>query len=172
MSSSEGKPMSSRLKSWPMWMFMAIVTVCLLAVGAGREGGPLTQQERIDVITKRLACPTCDGESVFVSQASAAVNIKNEVARQVASGQRDDEEIIAYIEERFGGRVLLVPRTTGFDSLVWVLPVSVLVCSVAGLAAAFRRWQREQGLVPSDDDRAMVARLLAEEPQDHDEVPR
>ena len=164
--------MSSRLKSWPMWMLMGIVTVCLLAIGAGRDGGPLTQQERIDGITKHLACPTCDGESVFVSQASAAVNIKNEVARQVAAGQRDDEQIVAFIEERFGGRVLLVPRATGFDSLVWVLPVSVLVCSVAGLAATFRRWRREQGLVPSDDDRALVARLLAEEPEDNDEVPR
>ena len=162
---------SPRLKSWPMWMLMGIVTVCLLAIGAGREGGPLTQQERIDGITKRLACPTCDGESVFVSQASAAVNIKNEVARQVAAGQRDDEQIVAFIEDRFGGRVLLVPRATGFDSLVWVLPVSVLVCSVAGLAATFRRWRREQGLVPSDDDRALVAPLLAEEPEDHDEVP-
>ena len=164
--------MSSRLKSWPMWMLMGIVTVCLLAIGAGRDGGPLTQQERIDGITKHLACPTCDGESVFVSQASAAVNIKNEVARQVAAGQRDDEQIVAFIEERFGGRVLLVPRATGFDSLVWVLPVSVLVCSVAGLAATFIRWRREQGLVPSDDDRALVARLLAEEPEDNDEVPR
>ena len=162
---------SPRLKSWPMWMLMGIVTVCLLAIGAGREGGPLTQQERIDGITKRLACPPCDGESVFVSQASAAVNIKNEVARQVAAGQRDDEQIVAFIEDRFGGRVLLVPRATGFDSLVWVLPVSVLVCSVAGLAATFRRWRREQGLVPSDDDRALVAQLLAEEPEDHDEVP-
>ena len=169
---SDSRATLSRLKSWPMWMLMGVVTVCLLAIGAGRDSGPLTQQERIDGITKRLACPTCDGESVFVSQASAAVNIKNEVARQVAAGQREDEQIVSYIEERFGGRVLLVPRATGFDSLVWVLPVSVLVCSIAGLSATFRRWRREQGLVPSDEDRALVARLLAEEPEDHDEVPR
>jgi cytochrome c-type biogenesis protein CcmH/NrfF len=26
----------------------------------------MTQGDRIDAITKRIACPTCDGESVYV----------------------------------------------------------------------------------------------------------
>ena len=61
-----------KLKSWPVWMLMGVIVVALLAVGATKDSGPRTQGDRIDAISKRLACPTCDGESVYVSRASAA----------------------------------------------------------------------------------------------------
>lgn len=156
------------LKSWPVWMFMAVLVVGLLAVGSTRSDGPRTQEDRIDAISKRLACPTCDGESVFVSQASAAQAIRNEIARQVAEGLQSDEEIVGFIEQRFGGQVLLVPKATGLDALVWALPVAVFVCSAAGLAVAFRRWKKQQGGEATDEDRAIVAALLAEDPTDED----
>ena len=123
-----------KLKSWPVWMLMGILTVALLAIGITRDSGPLTQSDRIDSISKRIACPTCDGESIFVSRATAADAIRRQVARDVAAGRLSDNEIMATIAESFDAQVLLVPRATGLDSLVWVLPVAVLVCAVAELA--------------------------------------
>lgn len=156
------------LKSWPMWMLMAVLVVALLAVGSTRSDGPRTQEDRIDAISKRIACPTCDGESVFVSQASASQAIRNEIARQVGEGLQSDDEIVGFIEQRFGGQVLLVPKATGLDALVWALPVAVFVCSVAGLVVAFRRWKRQQGGEATDEDRAIVAALLANDPTEED----
>ena len=147
---------------------MAVLVVALLAVGSTRSDGPRTQEDRIDAISKRIACPTCDGESVFVSQASASQAIRNEIARQVGEGLQSDDEIVGFIEQRFGGQVLLVPKATGLDALVWALPVAVFVCSVAGLAVAFRRWKRQQGGEATDEDRAIVAALLAEDPTEED----
>lgn len=160
--SSRSRALNASMKRWPAWVLMFVAAVSLLAVGVAREGGPQTQQERIDSIARRLACPTCDGESVYVSQASAAENIRDEVARQVATGALDDDEIVALIESRFGGQVLLVPRATGLDALVWALPVAVLVCSVAGLAAAFRHWRGQQNLRATDEDEALVDEMLRE----------
>ena len=74
-----------RLKSRAAWALMLLVVACAFAVGATRDSGPSTQAERIDGITKRLACPTCDGESIYVSRASAAESIRNQVARDVAN---------------------------------------------------------------------------------------
>ncbi|MGA1697430.1 MAG: cytochrome c-type biogenesis protein CcmH [Ilumatobacteraceae bacterium] len=125
-----------------VWGGIALVTIAALSFGSLRDAGPLTQQDRIDSVTKRIACPTCDGESVFVSRASAAQAIRAEVARQVGDGVRSDDEIVAYIADRFGGEVLLVPRGEGLDALIWVLPVLVSVVLVVGLVAAFRRWRR------------------------------
>lgn len=150
----------NRLKSWPVWMVMGLIAVALLAVGANRDAGPLTQSERIDAITKRLACPTCDGESVYVSRAPAAEAIRKQVARDVAGGSMSDDDIVGGIADSFQAKVLLVPRATGFDSLVWVIPIAVLICAVAGLAAAFRRWGRVGTGSPTDDDEAIVAHLL------------
>lgn len=149
-----------RIKRPIIWAAMAIIAGLLLAVGASRDGGPLTQAERIDGIAKRLACPTCQGESVYVSRASAAVALRDEIARQVGGGERSDEEILAFIEQRFGGQVLLVPRSNGIDALVWALPVAALICALAGLALAFRRWRVPADVVVSEADRELVDRAL------------
>ena len=164
--------MMKKLKSWPMWMLMAILTVGLLAVGTTRDTGPLTQGDRIDAITKRVACPTCDGESVFVSRASAAEAIRKQVARDVAAGVKTDTEIIGSIADSFNGQILLVPRATGLDSLVWVLPIAVLVCAVVGLVMAFRKWRRQNTTGATGDDFALVNKLLAqgEDPTDDENV--
>jgi len=148
-----------RLKGRLSWSLMAAIAAVLLAFGATRSSGPSTQEERIDSISKRLACPTCNGESIYVSRASAAESIRNEIARQVAAGQRADDEIVAYIESRFPGSLLL-PPAEGVDSLVWILPVVALVCGFGGLVVVFRKWQREGEVRADPDDAGIVAAAL------------
>lgn len=140
------------------WLVLLFATVALLAVGVQRDSGPSTSQERVDSVSQRLACPTCDGESVYESRGSASVAIKREVARLVAEGQLTDGEIVRSIESSFGSDVLLVPRSSGIEGLVWALPVAVAVVSVVGMAFTFRRWRREsRDLVATDDDEVLVA---------------
>lgn len=150
----------SKFKQPTVWVVMLIIVGLLLAVGASRDGGPRTQQERVDAISKRLACPTCQGESVYVSRASAAVSLREEIARQVGSGTRSDDQIVAYVEQRFGGQVLLVPRSSGIDALVWALPVAALICALVGLVAAFRRWKVTNAPEISDAERELVQKAL------------
>lgn len=155
-------------RRWPV-LLAAAAAALLLGVVAVRDTGPLTQQERIESISRRVACPTCQGESIAASRATAAEAIRAEIARQVATGQRTDDEIIGFIESRFGASVLLLPRSTGLDSLVWILPVAVLVVAAAALAAALARWRRAAQPVAEDDpdvesaapSRPPVARRLA-----------
>ena len=127
-----------------LWVVAAVVAVVFLVVGSTRTSGPRTQQDRIDAISKRLACPTCQGESIFVSRAPAAEAVRAEIARQVSSAQRTDDEIIAYIEDRFGSSVLLVPRSDGLDAVIWILPVTLGILGIAGLGFLFVRWRRDQ----------------------------
>ena len=145
-----------------IWLAMFLLVAVLLVFGASRTGGPKTQQDRIDAITSVLACPTCSGESVFVSRAVAAESIRAEVARQVAAGLRSDEQITSYIEQRFGGQVLLVPRATGVDSLVWALPVAALVFSMFLMVSAFVKWRGNKPTSPTSQDEQIVARALNE----------
>jgi cytochrome c-type biogenesis protein CcmH len=132
-----------------LWALAAVIAVAFLVVGSTRTGELRTQQDRIDAISKRLACPTCQGESVYVSRAPAAESVRAEIARQVASAQRTDDEIISYIENRFGSSVLLVPRSDGLDALIWILPVSLGILGVGGLGLLFVRWRREQSMTES-----------------------
>lgn len=137
------------------WLVLLFVFVALFTIGAARDAGPSTPQERIDAVSKRLACPTCDGESVYESRGSASVAIRNEVARLVADGALNDDEIVASIVSTFPDS-LLVPRSSGIESLVWVLPVAASVVAGAGLFAVFVRWRRLGTQGATDEDRRLV----------------
>jgi cytochrome c-type biogenesis protein CcmH len=129
-----------------------------------QSGGASTPAERIDAIAKTVKCPVCPGESVYESRNSVALNIKNEIAREVRAGQTDDE-IRAGLADKYGDSILLVPRTTGIDSVVWVLPVVVLVVGAVGLGLAFRRWRVQTATAgePTAADRALVEAVLRQE---------
>lgn len=160
---SASRSMNRRVKSWPGWLLLLVAFVSLLVVGATRSAGPQTQEDRVDEITSRLACPICDGESVFESQNNASRAIRNEVQVLVRENELNDDQILAVFEAR-NSDILLVPKASGFDALVWVLPVMGFLIGVAALAVAFRRWQREAaGLAdPTQADRDLVAAALDE----------
>ncbi len=157
--------LSRAVKRWPAWVALVLVVAAFLAVGATRADGPSTPEERSEELERRVACPTCSGESVYESRATASENIRTAIRQRVDEGQLTDDEIIGDIERSYGGRVLLVPKASGLDALVWVLPVAALVCAVAGLAVTFRRWRRESqdDHDPTDDDRELVAAAMASE---------
>lgn len=151
---------AAMLKRWPGWALLLIVVVAFLAVGTSRSSGPRTPEERVEAVAKRLACPICDGESVFESRNNASNSIRNDIKSKVAEGRLTDDQIVTELQNVYTARVLLVPKATGLDALVWVLPVAAFVCAIAGLAVAFRRWKRVTDTVPSDDDRELVAAAM------------
>ncbi len=155
--------LNARLKRWPGWILMLVVAASFVVVGSTRSSGPQTQSDRVDSITQRVACPVCDGESVFVSQNSASRAIRNEVTDLVRANALDDDQIVGFLEDRYGADILLVPKASGFDALVWVLPAIGFALGVLGLAIAFRRWRLEAAQTgeATDDDRAIVAAALA-----------
>lgn len=156
---------SRSVKRWPGWAVLFVVLVALLAVGGTRDNGPSTPAERSQAIAERVACPQCAGESAADSRNSSSEFLRNEIRRLVDEGQLTDQQILGTIERSFGARVLLVPRASGFDALVWALPAAAFVCALAGLGLTFRRWRREAeaDVDPSDDDRRLVAAALAAE---------
>jgi cytochrome c-type biogenesis protein CcmH len=156
---------SAPLKRWPGWVLLALVVMALLAVGATRSSGPRSPGDRADDLARRVACPVCDGESVFASRNFASEAIRTEIRRLVNDGTASDDEILGFIENRYGGEVLLVPRASGLDALVWALPVTALVCALVGLAVTFRRWRSEARAAgdPTDADRELVAAALTRE---------
>ena len=151
-----------RLKRWPGWVALLFVVVGLIAFGATRDTGPRTPDERIESISKRLACPVCQGESVYESRNTASNQIRVAVRQAVNEGVLSDEEIIADITVSYDGEELLVPTANGIEALAWALPATAFVLGVGGLAIAFRQWQLDARALgeATDDDYALVAAAL------------
>ena len=151
-----GSSINRSLKRWPTWVVMALAVVALMAIGISRASGPATAEERIDAIAQRLACPTCDGESVYESRGSASQAIRQEIARQVAAGLLSDDQIVVEIDDSYEADLRLVPDARGIEAAIWIAPVAVAVGAIALLVWAFRRWRGEGSLVPTDAERALV----------------
>ena len=154
---------TSSLKKWPGWVLLVFVVAGFLAFGTTRDAGARSAEERVQEITKRLACPVCDGESVYESANPSSAAIRAEVKARVTNTDATDDQIVAYIVQQFNAKTQLLPSTSGFESLVWVLPTVAFVCAGVGLFFAFRRWRTNVDTVPDDDDRALVAAALAAE---------
>lgn len=139
---------------------MAVIVVALMLVGISRASGPATAEERIDAIAQRLACPTCDGESVYESRGSASQAIRQEIARRVSAGQLSDDEIVAEIDDSYEADLRLVPDASGLEATIWIAPVAAAIMAAALLVFVFRRWRGEGSLVPTDAERALVEEEL------------
>ncbi|MHB1137702.1 MAG: cytochrome c-type biogenesis protein, partial [Microthrixaceae bacterium] len=98
----------------------------------------------------------CTGESVAGSSAPIAVQFREEISQQMASGSTDDE-ILNFFSERYGRDILLTPPSTGVGALVWIVPVVALAAAVLLLAATFRRWREERvDRHATDEDQEIV----------------
>jgi len=137
---------------------MAVVLFGALAIGAN-GGGPPTPSQRAHHIASEIRCPTCRGLSAAESDAAAARAVRDEIRRRVGAGE-SDATIRSFLASRYGSDILLRPGATGVAGLVWAIPAGVAVVTLAGLAAAFRKWGARPGRGPTEADRALVDEAL------------
>lgn len=141
---------------WP-WLVLAALLAGALVVAAVGDRGPRTTAERARSIAESIKCPTCAGQSVADSDATAARSIRTEIARRIESGQTDDQ-IRDYIAGIYGDEYLLNPPRSGVAGLVWFLPAAGLVAAIGGLVVVFRRWRVPDDVEVSEEDRDLVER--------------
>jgi cytochrome c-type biogenesis protein CcmH len=148
-------------RTWLVYAVLAVVALSCLVIASARTPGPLTPEDRVNSVAKTIKCPTCQGESVADSNAPASREIRRDIADRLSRGESADQ-IRAFYATSYGEAILLTPSRSGVTSVVWVLPVVVLVGAVTALVVAFRRWRSSSTLRATADDRAVVAQALAE----------
>lgn len=137
------------------WLVMASVVLVSLVRATVDDGPPRTTEEQVRAIAKTMKCPVCKSQSVADSDVAASRSIRLEIARLVEDG-RSAAEVRDAIAATYGDQVQLIPPASGFDGLVWALPVVALIGALAALSAAFARWRRIPTSVATEEDRALV----------------
>jgi cytochrome c-type biogenesis protein CcmH len=112
------------------------------------QGKPLVSPE-LDVKTQQLAaqlrCPVCQGLAIADSPSEMAQNMKHQVRELLGRGFTD-EQILRYFERSYGQFVLLKPKFQGVNSLVWILPIAVLLL---GALLVFTKARKLEGHPPA-----------------------
>lgn len=141
------------------WLLMAAVVVTVVITSGSRPPTEGVGDDRLFHIASQLKCVQCVGESVAGSSAPIAEQFRAEIRTQMGEG-RTDGEILDYFASHYDD-VLLNPPATGIGSLVWIVPVVVIVFAVAALALAMDRWSRRGlGEEVTEEDERLVAEAL------------
>lgn len=104
--------------------------------------GPLEDpvlEARATKLSAELRCPVCQGLSIHDSPSPLAQQMKDLIRSQVASGW-SDADVTDYFVSKYGEWVLLEPKASGFNLLVYALPALLLVGGAAFIFMAVRRW--------------------------------
>lgn len=131
------------------WLAACAVVLAL----APLPGGAVQPDEILDdpaleararEISKNLRCLVCRNESIDESNADLARDLRILVRERLKAGD-SDEEVIAYLVDRYGEYVLLKPTTSGANMLLWLAGPTLLVIALATGAVYVRRRARARG---------------------------
>lgn len=111
---------------------LALLLVLPMAAGAVQPDEILpdpAMEARARAITAELRCVVCRNESVDDSNAEIARDIRLMVRERLVAGDTDTEAV-QYMVDRFGEYILLNPRPTGSNLILWVTGPALLVAGL------------------------------------------
>ena len=113
-------------------------------------------------ISQGLRCLVCRNESIDESHATLARDLRLLVRERIVAGDTD-EQVVAFVVDRYGEFVLLQPTLTGSNLILWVAGPAMLAGALAIALVYLRR--RRLTVEPS-------AGLTAEESTRLDQILR
>jgi len=109
-------------------------------------------------LSHELRCMVCQNQSIDDSNAELARDLRVLVRERIEAGDTD-EQVIDYVVARYGEFVLLKPRFSLRNALLWGTPVVLLLACGIFILLNTRRRQRPETRLSAEEAEA-VERLL------------
>lgn len=90
-------------------------------------------------LAAQLRCPVCSGQSVLESNSPIAQEMQEVIRERLELGD-GEREVLAYFRGAYGDWIILRPRASGLNLLVYILPAIALLGGGAWLFVVLRRW--------------------------------
>lgn len=121
--------------------FAVLFLLCVLPLAAiaqvqeeEKSSGDPVIEARLAKLSHELRCLQCQNQTLAESPAGLAADMRREIREQMKAG-KSDQEIVAFLTDRYGQFILYKPRVTPVTYLLWFGPFVLLL---AGLAVLFR----------------------------------
>jgi cytochrome c-type biogenesis protein CcmH len=147
---------------------LALLLLCLLVSFARAQVQTEEQPSDDPVIEQRLAklshelrCLQCQNQTLADSPSDLAADLRREIRAQMKAG-KSDQEIIAFLTQRYGQFILYRPRVTPLTYLLWFGPFVLLL---GGLLILFRYIKQRRDQITEQpltaEDRRRAEEMLA-----------
>ncbi|UUP18935.1 cytochrome c-type biogenesis protein [Nitratireductor thuwali] len=150
--------------------FVLIAIAALLLAAGGRGAGavqpdeilsdPVLEQRARD-LSAGLRCMVCQNQSIDDSDAELARDLRVLVRERLAAGD-SDAEVIDYVVSRYGEFVLLQPRVSPRNALLWATPALILLAGGLVLAVGVLRRRKKTPAPLTPEEVAALKGILNE----------
>lgn len=147
-------------------VFVVLWTGLIMPVLAATVVHESVIRRREIAIAKNLRCTVCQAESLAVSQAGIARDMRKLIREKLRAGQ-SPARIRAYFVKRYGDYILLKPPFDPLGAILWIWPFA-LAAALGGVAVAVMRRRARAPLPPpvpdlGPEDRARIQALRRQE---------
>lgn len=133
-----------------LFLLLLVIAASLVAVSVAyaqdEQPGYPTDND-VNLVAKKLYCPVCPNTPLDVCETQACQDWRAQIRDQLSAGWTE-QEIIDYFVAQYGERVLAEPRRKGFTSLVWFLPLVIVLIGLGIVYEVLRNWKKQK-LVPT-----------------------
>jgi cytochrome c-type biogenesis protein CcmH len=108
---------------------LILMLISLAAPALAKEAKPIEDpqiEQRMQALTQQLRCLVCQNETLADSHADLAEDLRKEIREQMKAG-KSDQEIIAFLTQRYGNFVLYKPPVQPTTYLLWFGPFVLLL---------------------------------------------
>ncbi|HJY29146.1 MAG TPA: cytochrome c-type biogenesis protein [Pyrinomonadaceae bacterium] len=148
--------------------FLALLLICTLAsfvmAQVQEEEVPSDDpviEQRLQNLSKELRCLQCQNQTLADSPAGLAADLRREIRVQMKAG-KSDQEVIAFLTQRYGDFILYKPRVTFTTYLLWFGPFVLLLGGLYVLFVYIKRRRDSFDEKPlTADERRRAEALLA-----------
>ncbi len=121
-------------------------------------------EARLKSIAHELRCLVCQNQTIADSEAPLAVDLRQQTRKMIAEGKSDDE-IRAYMVDRYGDFVLYKPPFNAVTAVLWAGPALLVIGAIATMFVFLRRRREAAAATPAPDARRRkeIEALLAAE---------
>lgn len=124
-------------------LLFATVFVSLLVVSVVHAQKYVPSDDDVLRVAKQLYCPVCPNTPLDVCETKACQDWRAQIRDQLSDGWTD-QQIVDYFVAQYGERVLAEPKRKGFTSLVWFLPMIVVLVGLGIVYEILRNWRKQK----------------------------
>lgn len=155
-------------------IFTLVLSLPVFAAIEAVEFDNSVTKDRYQDIIAELRCLVCQNQNLADSDAELAKDLRRKAAQMIKSGS-SDEEILSYMQERYGDFVLYRPPFNSATALLWVGPFVLLFFAACFLIIRIKRRQNDELARPvskqDDAQRERIRNLMNNAPQLNSDQP-
>lgn len=136
------------MKQFLLWMMLFISMPVYSAIEV-YQFDTKNQEKLYQTMIEELRCLVCQNQNLSASNAALAKDLRQQTHQMIMAGKSQDE-IVAYMTQRYGDFVLYRPPVNVKTGFLWLGPLLLLILGLCILYRSIKQTQTSKIVIPNE----------------------